>query len=195
MGKLLDNAHVRNIVRRLVTLPFEPGYYDRYIKIIKNELLLTDTETLLDMGCGTGRFSEVTRNYTGIDINEQFTEYARKKYNKNFIAMEISDLKFPDRSFDKTVILETLHHVDDDSFESALKEAKRVTRKLVIIAEPIVQSKGNFFGRLLIANDIGKFIRTKERYTELISQVLKIEKCIPFSVGVTERILIKCPIT
>lgn len=137
----MDNAYIRNIVRRLVTLPFEPGYYNRYIKIIKEELQLTETETLLDMGCGTGRFSGVTRNYTGIDVNGKFIEYAREKYKKNFLAMDISKLNFPDKSFDKTVILETLHHVDDDTFIKAIKEANRVTKKLVVIAEPIVQSK------------------------------------------------------
>src|SRR3989339_799910 len=140
---ILDNAYVRNFVRRMVTLPLEPGYYNRYVKYLKNELQLSGNETLLDMGCGTGRFSGVTENYTGIDINPQFTEYARNKYHKNFLPMSVGKLDFKDKSFDKTVILETLHHVDDETFLNALREAKRVTRKLILIAEPIKQSRNN----------------------------------------------------
>ena len=191
---ILDNAYVRNFVRRLVTLPLEPGYYNRYIKFIKSELQLSDSESLLDMGCGTGRFSGVTNNYTGIDVNPQFTEYARKKYNKNFLPMSVSKLDFKDKSFDKSVILETLHHVDDDTFIKALKEAKRVTKKLVLIAEPIKQSKNNLLGRALIANDIGKFVRPTEQYLNLISTVLNVKEYKYFRVGVTERVLIVCPL-
>lgn len=189
---IYDNAYITNFFRRLVTIPFEPGYYSRYIKIIKNELQLKNSETLLDIGCGTGRLSNICKNYIGIDCNKKFIEYANRRYKKNFFTMDASKLQFKDKSFDKTIILETLHHISNDACLKAIKEAKRVTKSLIIIAEPIVQSKKNILGKLLIANDIGKFVRTKDEYISLISPELRISKCIPFKVGVTERLLVKC---
>ncbi|OGS22600.1 MAG: hypothetical protein A2252_03205 [Elusimicrobia bacterium RIFOXYA2_FULL_39_19] len=190
---ILKNAYLWNFIRNLVILPFEPGLINGdYTRIIKNELALTDDETLIDIGCGTGRTSNICTNYTGVDANEQFIKYAIKKHNKTFFAMDASRLNFKDKSFDKAVILETMHHVPNDVFINSLNEAKRVTRKMIILADPIKQSKNNLFGRMLIANDLGKYVREKEKYISMIASVLDIDKAIPFKVGVTQRLLVKC---
>ena len=76
---------------------------------------------LLDLGCGTGRFSIPIANrlgysVTGADNSEEMILKARKKDVTKQVKWDIQDatsLSYPDASFDAVFMSHLLHHVDN----------------------------------------------------------------------------------
>jgi len=87
---------------------------------------------ILDLGCGTGRFTIAMVNQlpcyvTGADMSEDMLAKARDKDLNNLIEWDRQDaqsLTYDDGSFDIVFISHLLHHVDSPVL--VLKEAKRV---------------------------------------------------------------------
>ena len=99
-------------------------------------------DRVLDIGLGNG--------YVAKQIKEHYKIYMEGvdvvDYNETDIKNTIYDgthLPFKDKSFDCTLILQTLHHCTDQI--RVLKEAKRVSRKRIIIMEDIYN---NFFEKM-----------------------------------------------
>ncbi|AUB56455.1 hypothetical protein BK008_10365 [Methanobacterium sp. MZ-A1] len=92
---------------------------------------------ILDIGCATGDYcialTEREFECTGVDINPQYIEEARKK-NVNALVSESDFLNFEDNSFDTALLFEVLEHVENPY--NLLKEAKRVAKKNVLITVP-----------------------------------------------------------
>ncbi len=93
-------------------------------------------ESVLDVGCGTGALAdhlpEKTR-YMGIDLNERFVKFARKK-GRNVVKQDA--LTFDRFSeFDVCVIMDLLHHINPHH-EKFVERVLRDVRKRVIICEP-----------------------------------------------------------
>lgn len=91
---------------------------------------------VLDFGCAAGNYCKALDNLgfacIGVDVNEQYVEAARKNGIEAFAMTDT--LPFEDKSFDTVIIFEVLEHLRDP--ESALKEAKRVARKNILISVP-----------------------------------------------------------
>lgn len=94
---------------------------------------------ILDAGCATGEYcvklSELGFECTGVDINPAYVAKA-KTIGIDAYVMDGRSLKFPDNSFDTILLFEVLEHVNNP--EDILKEAKRVTRKNILITVPIL---------------------------------------------------------
>lgn len=78
---------------------------------------------VLDVGCGPGTnaayFSHA--EYTGIDVNEQYLEHARRKYGRTFIAADVTQYRVTaSERFDFILLNSLLHHIDDDGVEKLL---------------------------------------------------------------------------
>ncbi len=92
---------------------------------------------VLDIGCATGEYIQRLKDYgfecIGIDANPIYVKEANAKgivaYN-----MDAKRLEFPDKSFDTALLFEVLEHIDDPA--EVLKEAKRVSRKNILITVP-----------------------------------------------------------
>lgn len=93
------------------------GCRDGYRKMA--ELLPEKTETMLDLGCGTGlELDEIFRRFptvevTGIDLTRAMLEQLRKKHpDKKLVLMEGDYLQcdFGSGRFDAAVSFETMHH-------------------------------------------------------------------------------------
>ena len=70
---------------------------------------------LLDMGCGTGRFSQTLTqqgfSYHGIDIAGGMIDIARREHpHSRFDKFDGQNLPFPDASFDVAMSLAVVHH-------------------------------------------------------------------------------------
>lgn len=95
-------------------------------------------ERVLDIGLGNGYVAKQIRDHfkvymEGVDIID---------YNETGIKNTMYDglnLPFKDKSFDCSIILQTLHHCTDQI--QVLKEAKRVSRKRIIIMEDVYNNK------------------------------------------------------
>lgn len=98
-----------------------------------------DNPGLIEVGCGSGYYSEVFADlvpgglrYTGIDYSEAMIARARQRYSSG--AFEVADatrLPFDDDSFDIVFNGVSLMHIID--FEAAIREAARVAGRYCIL--------------------------------------------------------------
>ncbi|MBQ9519060.1 MAG: class I SAM-dependent methyltransferase [Firmicutes bacterium] len=97
---------------------------------------LTDpTDTVLECACGTGmltkRIAGKCSKLYATDFSVEMLKKARKKCRKyNNIAFkraDITNLKFPDNTFDKVIAANVIHLLDDP--EKAISELFRVCKK------------------------------------------------------------------
>jgi len=98
-----------------------------------------DRVTLLDVGCGTGYYSEVLEipkpgwaDYTGVDYNLGMLKLAAEYYpNLDLRYGNIYDLPFPDQSFDVVMSGACITHVKD--WKRAVDELRRVARVFLLL--------------------------------------------------------------
>lgn len=98
--------------------------------------LIQDGMSVLDIGCGNGRFLEVVGHknitYVGVDNVEEFITLAKQTYgNKGtFLCADALALPFEDSRFDVAVSFGVLHHIPSKKLRKQfLKEAHRVLKK------------------------------------------------------------------
>ena len=143
-GRTLDHAaSVYDLLEPLCLLSKQA----EYDLTILDTLDPQPTDTILDLGCGTGVLCqmiadrlqpELGGSVTGIDAAGRMIEIARKKRGSAhclFAAMAAEDLQFADETFDGVVSSLFFHHVPLDLKKRSLAEAFRVLKpggKLVI---------------------------------------------------------------
>lgn len=113
-------------------------------KEILNDLELTGDETLLDAGCGDGRFLlyAASHGHSGqlVGVNNFPIYYGTEVFAKNhkiknieFSAQDVRNLEFEDSTFDAVTCLFVLYHVGEPN--RALEEFRRVLKpdgKLIV---------------------------------------------------------------
>lgn len=146
-------------------------------KTIKKEL--DCSKKTLDIGCGTGIFSTLFLDYKGIDINLKYLEYAKKEHKKQFYAMDATNIKFKNNSFDNVLVVGILHHLGDAAVLKVASEIKRVLKKngKALIFEDIpTKSAYNLIGKIIHFFDSGGNIRRANDYKTLLQQKLNLQK-------------------
>ncbi len=109
------------------------GYNELYkeeqlnkVKLVLEHLNIRD-EKVLDVGCGTAFYSDLFKNYTGLDNSREMI-----KGQKNCIYGVAEDLPFRDKSFDIVISITAIHNFKD--IKRAIREIKRVCKKRVAIS-------------------------------------------------------------
>ena len=117
----------------------------------KDILRFMEPGSVLDIGCGAGRFVETFKDhkYTGVDISKSAIEQAREDYpNKIFGVMDltsgvdyprvIKNHKKPNEKkvpFDNLFSWTVLEHILPEHIEDVVKNIKK-SAKNIVIAEP-----------------------------------------------------------
>ncbi|MCX8061102.1 MAG: class I SAM-dependent methyltransferase [Anaerolineales bacterium] len=121
---------------------------------------------VLDVGGGTGRVTRqlmrIQPNITIVDSSFGMLKIASQKLQGNLTMGEAELTPFPANTFERVILIDTLHHVADAN--RTLEECLRVLRKdgWLIIQEPDVEQWG------------GKLIATLEKLLLMRSHLLPI---------------------
>lgn len=142
---------------------------DRMFGEIKN--LIQPNSSVLDVGCGTGRFSfsaaDKVSKVVGIDLSSKNINTANQTLNKNpnnkisFLHTTLSDLISKQQHFDYAVITYVIHEVNPEERIPLLKEMMNLADK-IIIGDYLVPISKNFWS---VLNEVVEFLAGKEHYT------------------------------
>ncbi|MCK5580966.1 MAG: class I SAM-dependent methyltransferase [Candidatus Omnitrophica bacterium] len=166
---LLENPIVSNVQRAILDAGRVQG--------LRRALKPYDYASVLDVGCGLGEGSAVSKGfYCGLDNSVRRIQYAAHNYSKHFFLVgDALKLPFAQQSFDVAMLVDTAHHLDDQQFRDVLLELKKVSRKYVVVSDPVFfENQGKistFFYRL----DRGACFRTVEQMRKIFATIEGLE--------------------
>ena len=104
------------------------------LSVATMEKVLRYSESILDVGTGTGRFAKPLSDrglpIVGVDISTSMMDKARKKGLHDLVRGDAHNLPFRDQSFDAAVFVLVLHLVQD--WVTVVHEIGRVCRGVVV---------------------------------------------------------------
>jgi len=124
-------------------------------------------QALLDIGCGTGRYSiqlAITCNLqvTGVDVSEKMLNQAREKHPSGvWLLKPIEETGFSDSSFDIILMSYVIHHLKD--YPRTLQDCHRYLRQggsLFIVTDSHEQFRNSYFHQLvprILEIDLNRF--------------------------------------
>lgn len=117
---------------------FEAGYFDALdrfdIKFARTMWVYDNVRrgaSVLDLGCGEGLLALLKRKdvyLAGVDLSPELVEMARRNGYDAACVGVLTELPFPDASFDYVVSLDVFGHIGFDEKDAVLREIKRVLR-------------------------------------------------------------------
>jgi len=112
---------------------------DRTVKSLKEIFFAINGETILEIGCSSGYYSEILKKlglnlkYEGCDYSQKFIALAKQKYpGEKFEIMDATDLKYENDSFDTVFNARCLFHILN--YQKAIAESARVSKKYIIFS-------------------------------------------------------------
>lgn len=167
LHKLLENSLVFEIQQRMCNN--YPAILTEFADIIGK-----GGQRIIDIGCSTGACARSiidmhANDYVGVDIDPCYVEAAARRSPKGrFYAMDARHMSFPDKTFDLTMFIGVMHHMDDELVRGCLNEVLRVLKSggRVIIAEPVF-TPGRWLSTVLLNMDRGRNIRDEPGYRAL----------------------------
>lgn len=112
---------------------FRPHYPDMLGKILSE--LSPDTQLALDVGCGSGQFSEVLANYfdqvIAIDGSAEQLAQAKPHSKIQYLQATAEDIPLVDQSVDVISVAQAAHWLDLDKFYA---EVQRIAKPNAILA-------------------------------------------------------------
>ncbi len=145
--------------------PNQDRLFNEIKKIIKPD------STIIDVGCGTGRFSffiaDKVEKVVGIDLSEKNINRAKSTLLKKpddritFRHTNISKLISENQHFDYAVMTYVIHEVNPEERLLLLNEMSQIADEL-IIGDYLVPVKRGFWNYL---NELVEYLAGKEHYT------------------------------
>jgi len=169
--RLLDNPMIWEGSRRAIDLAF--GLYRRRMRVLQAWGVLEGGPSVLDIGCGIGQYAEITTgDYLGVDLMPKYIDYATRRArgatNRSFRCADVGTLVDEHREFDIVLMVDFLHHIDDESCAGLLETALRLSRRYLISFEPI-DFQPNRVGQWIVEHDRGDHMRSLESYEALLT--------------------------
>ena len=155
-------------------------FYWGTMRRLRRALDLQPGERLLDVGCGSGMGAGLTTGtYVGVDMEMSYLRFAhdrlRGRPTHAFARMSAMQLAFGDGAFDKAMMLNLVHHLDEDILDRFLQELTRVVRKQVFILDH-APDRDNAVSGWLLSLDRGANIRPRHELRALLERRYDVER-------------------
>lgn len=126
----------------------------------------TDSDVLLDVGCGTGvalNYLHALREYHGFDPDARAIRYAERTYrasNVHFYNRLLDKADVASIRPTKALLLGLLHHLDAASVRDLLQMLGASQTISQVVTDDVFYAPGRHINNLLARLDRGKFVRT-----------------------------------
>jgi len=132
---------------------------------------------VLDVGCGPGTSTGFfkTADYLGLDLNEAYLAYARRRYGRKFLTIDVREYTGEgDGPFDFILVNSFLHHVDDAAAVGILRRLARLLdpQGFVHILDLVLPTEPGL-ARFLAQSDRGAFPRSPGRWHAMFDEVFQ----------------------
>lgn len=132
---------------------------------------------VLDVGCGPGTNTAYfgTTDYLGLDLNNAYLAYARRRYSRRFLTTDVCQYTGEgDGPFDFILINSFLHHVDDTAALGILRQLARLLdpQGFVHILDLVLPADPSL-ARFLARNDRGAFPRFPGHWQAMFEDVFR----------------------
>lgn len=149
--------------------------------------ILPREATVLDIGCGIGRWADnlknIVKSYTGIDYTERFIETARSKFPHNdkikFFKMSVTDIDKQKLSgkYDVAIATGILMYINEQKLPDLMAFINNCVSDTVYIQESVCVKKERLTLDNIWSGSLGDnysaIYRTPEEYEKLFSAMLK----------------------
>lgn len=134
----------------------QPFYVKKYLdnqeKYIFNILQKNSWDSILEIGCGTGRLTKLLVTQSGIkkikaiDISEDLLSVARKNLKNYKIEFQQINLNkfFTNEKFDLVFSTEVIQHISPKKVKDIISKLISLSKNKIILVETIDYSKKNF---------------------------------------------------
>lgn len=136
----MANVETTNYAKFQTSNPVVRRLFDNFFQSVAGILETIEPRRVLDAGCGEGETIErlgglLPHPVTGVDLNAESVEFAVQRLpDDQFSVGDVTDLEFPDNSFDLVLCLEVLEHLPNP--EVAVAELARVCSSDLILSVP-----------------------------------------------------------
>lgn len=143
----------------------------------------SESDTILDVGCGTGIYSQFFRGqYYGVDSNEAYITQACAHFPEyKFSVMSGDKLTFEGKTFNHVIVIAVLHHLDNNVLIGAVKEGLRVLKDegCLHIVEPVKPfARSSLIKAAIFRNDRGRYQRSLRELTGLLTNIGHLKKVV-----------------
>jgi len=147
-----------------------------YRRALGDLLRLRGDEAVLDVGCGTGEYSQLLhyRQYVGVDFNGQYIQSALQKFGDGerirFLKMDVADVPKLDLHLDAAFCVGVTHHLSNDELRKLVTDVLRsVSIRFVVVDMVLPPLWKNPLSHVLIRMDRGRYGRRKEALVGILA--------------------------
>jgi len=147
---------------------------------------LSHTGRVLDVGCGPGTNTRyfLDQDYLGVDINEDYIAYARKRFGKSFVTADVTRWQSDKGPFDFVLLNSFLHHIDDQGCRTILKKLQGLLDEAgsIHILDLVLPDETSV-ARSLARADRGGHARPLNQWLDLFSEYFEPTHIEPYSIS------------
>lgn len=124
---IVNKATPHEMVGRTIAgVPIEEEKWNKVLLNLEQELNLKESDTLLDIGAGSGvisiPFAKKTKQVTAVDISDKLLSEMKSIQNITLIEGDARELNFDSQSFDKIVIYFAIQHFTEEETTQLLQK-------------------------------------------------------------------------
>ena len=154
-----------------------PIYWGAFRRL-RAALALANGDRLLDVGCGTGMCARLTTGrYVGVDSAMAYLRFAHAHWSSHthsFVAMDAFQCGFGPDTFDKAILINMVHHLDDATVDALFAQLRAIVRTRLVVMDAALDI-AQPLERLVLRYDRGDYIRGGADLRRLLSRHFEVD--------------------